>query len=178
MAYSAYFAAALILTAAPQAQAAATDPLGPARSGQLQCFTPDTSRKMCHALAGYTFAPGRAIQVRGDVLMAPTNLLIVMRTATSVEIRTGMVCGSVRARDIEASTFTIAGQPVPQQMVQLAGPQILSLLRSHIDQEVCATFAPNGSTITAQITIDGVAQPQTSETFIWVSPNEGYAVGP
>ena len=177
MASSAYFAAALILTAA-QSQAAETDPLGPARSGQLQCFTPDTSRKMCHALAGYTFGPGGAIQVRGAILMAPTNLLIVMRTSTSVEVRSDAVCGRVRARDIEASTFTIAGQPVPQQMVQLASPQILSVLRSHLDQEVCATFVPNGATFTTQLTIDGVAHPQISETFIWVRPNEGYAVGP
>jgi hypothetical protein len=177
MASSMYLTAALILAAA-QPVPAVTDPLEPARSGQLQCFTPDTSRKMCHALAGYTFGPGRAIQVRAAVLMAPTSLLIVMRTSTSADVRSGAVCGRARARDIEASTFTIAGQPVPQQMVQLASPQILSVMRSHLDQEVCSTFVPNGSTFTTQLTIDGVAHPEISETFIWVRPNEGYAVGP
>jgi hypothetical protein len=110
--------------------------------------------------------------------MAPSSLLIVMRASTPVEARSGAVCGNVRARDIEASTFTIAGQPVPQQMVQLASPQILSLLRSHIDKEVCAAFVPNGSSFTTELTVDGVAQPQGSESFIWVRPNEGYAVGP
>ena len=177
MTSSAYFTAALILAAA-QSVPAVTDPLGPARSGQLQCFVPDTSRKMCHALARYTWGPARAIQIRADILMAPTNLLIVMRTATSVELRSGAVCGRVRARDIEASTFTIAGRPVPQQMVQLVSPQILSLLRSHLDQEVCSTFVPNGPTFTTQLTIDGVARPEISETFIWVRPNDGYRVGP
>jgi hypothetical protein len=177
MTSSAYFTAALILAAAHSVPAV-TDPLGPARSGQLQCFVPDTARKMCHALARYTLGPGREIQIRADILMAPTNLLIVMRTATSVELRSGEVCGRVRARDIEASTFTIAGRPVPQQMVQLVSPQILSLLRSHLDQEVCSTFVPNGSTFTTQLTIDGVARPEVSETFIWVRPNDGYMVGP
>src|SRR4030095_11202521 len=123
----AYVTAALILAAA-QSVPGGTDPLRPARSGQLQCFVPDTSRKMCHALAAYTWGPASAIRVRGDILMAPTSLLIVMRTSTSVEVRSGQVCGQVRARDIEASTFTIAGSAVPQQMVQLASPQILSLL--------------------------------------------------
>jgi hypothetical protein len=94
-----------------------------------------------------------------------------------VEVRSGAVCGRVRARDIEASTFTIAGRPVPQQMVQFASPQILSVMRSHLNQEICATFVPTGSSFTAQVTIDGVAQPET-ETFIWVRPNEGYTVGP
>jgi hypothetical protein len=169
--------AALILAAA-QSVPAVTDPLGPARPGQLQCFAPDTSRKMCRALAGYTWSPAGAIQVRGETLMAPAELLIVMRTSTSVEVRSGAVCGLVRARDIEASTFTIAGRPVPQQMVQFASPQILSVLRSHINKEVCATFVPNGSSFTAQLTIDGVAQPQVSETFIWVRPSDGYRVGP
>lgn len=110
--------------------------------------------------------------------MAPSELLIVMRTSTSVEVRSGAVCGSVRARDIEASTFTIAGQSVPQQMVQFASPQILSVLRSHIDKEVCAAFVPNGSSFSTQLTVDGVDQPQVSETFIWVRPNDGYKVGP
>jgi hypothetical protein len=168
--------AALILAAAPSAPVA-TDPLGPARSGQLQCFTPDTSRKVCRALAAYTPGPARAIQVRADILMAPASLLIVMQTSTAVEVRSGAVCGHVRARDIEASTFTVAGQPVPQQLVQLTSPQILSVLSSHINREICATFVPNGSSSRTELTIDGVAHP-VSETFIWVSPNEGYAVGP
>lgn len=177
MTSSVYFTAALILAAA-QSVPAATDPLGPARSGQLQCFTPDTSRKVCSALAAYTLGPASAVQVRGDILMAPASLLIVMRTSTSVEVRSGAVCGRVRARDIEASTFTVAGRPVPQQMVQLASPQILSVMRSHLNQEICATFLSNGSSFGTQVTIDGVAHPEISETFIWVRPNEGYVVGP
>ncbi len=177
MASPVYFAAALIL-AATQAVSAVPDPLGPARSGQLQCFAPDPSRKMCRGLVGYTWGQAGAIRVRGDILMAPSELLIVMRTSTSVEVRSGAVCGQVRARDIAASTFTIAGQPVPQQMVQFASPQILSMLRSHIGKEVCATFVPNGSSFSTQLTVDGVDQPQVSETFIWVRPTDGYVVGP
>ena len=177
MASSMYFAAALILVAT-QAVSAVPDPLGPARSGQLQCVAPDTSRKTCGALAGYTWSPAGAIQARGEILMAPADLLIVMRTSTSVEVRSGAVCGRVLARDIEASTFTVAGRPVPQQMVQLASPQILSMLRSHTNKEVCATFVPNGSGFRTELTIDGVDQPQVSDTFIWVRPNDGYRVGP
>lgn len=177
MTSTAYLTAALILAAA-QPVPAGPNPLGPSRSGQLQCFVPDTSRKICHALVGYTWSPAGAIQVRAAVLMAPASLLIVMRSATSVEVRSGAVCGRVRASDIEASTFTIAGQPVPQQMVQFASPQILSMLRSHIGKDVCTTFVPEGSSFRTEMTMDGVAQPQASETFIWVRPNEGYAVGP
>ncbi len=177
MTSSVYVAAALILAAA-QSAPAVTDPLGPARSGQLQCFTPDTSRKVCDALAAYTFGPASAMQVRADILMAPASLLIVMRTSTSVEVRSGAICGRVRARDIEAATFTIAGRPVPQQMVQLASPQILSVMRSHLNQQICATFVPNGASFRTEVAIDGAARPDISDTFIWVRPNEGYAVGP
>jgi hypothetical protein len=172
-----YLTAALILAAA-QSAPSAPNPLAPARSGQLQCFTPAPSRKVCGALAAYTFGPAGAIQVRADVLMAPASLLIVMRTSTAVEVRSGAVCGRVRAADIQASTFTVAGRPVPQQMVQLMSPQILSVMSSHINQEICATFVPNGPGFTTQITIDGTAHPEVSDTFIWVRPNEGYTVGP
>jgi hypothetical protein len=177
MTSSIYFTAALIL-AASQSVPAVRDPLGPARSGQLQCFTPDPSRKTCGALAGYTWTQTGAIRARADILMAPASLLIVMRTSTFIDVRSGAVCGRVRARDIEASTFTIAGAAVPQQMVQLASPQILSVMGSHINQEICATFVPNGAGFTTQLTIDGVAHPEISRTFIWVRPDEGYAVAP
>ena len=177
MTSSVYLSAALILAAA-QSAPAVTDPLGPARSGQLQCFSPDISRKMCNALARYTWGPTNTILTSADILMAPASLLIVMRTSSSVEVRSGAVCGRVRARDIEAATFTIAGRPVPQQMVQLASPQILSVMRSHLNQEICATFVPNGATFRTEVAIDGAARPDISDTFIWVPPNEGYAVGP
>jgi hypothetical protein len=177
MTSSVYFTAALILAAA-QSVPAVTDPLGPARSGQLQCFAPDASRKICKALARYTQGPANGIRISADILMEPASLLVVMRASTSVEVRSGAVCGSVRARDIEASSFTIAGRPVPQQMVQLVSPQILSLMRSHLDQEICATFVPNGSSFKTEIAIDGVAHSDVSETFIWVRPNDGYVVGP
>ena len=110
--------------------------------------------------------------------MAPASLLIVMRTSTSVELRIDEVCGRARARDIEASTFTVAGQPVPQQLVQLTSPQVLSVMRSHLNQEICATFVPSGSGFRTQVTIDGMARPDISDAFIWVRPNEGYTVGP
>src|SRR6185503_8826542 len=97
MTSSAYLTAALILAAA-QSVPVGPSPLGPARSGQLQCFVPDTSRKMCHALVGYTWSPAGAIQARGHILMAPASLLIVMRSSTSVEVRAGAGCGRVRAR--------------------------------------------------------------------------------
>jgi hypothetical protein len=129
-------------------------------------------------LARYTWGPASAIRVTADILMAPASLLIVMRTSTSVEVRSGAVCGRARARDIEAATFTIAGSPVPQQMVQLASPQILSVMRRHIDREICATFVPNGPGFTTHVTIDGVAHPEISETFIWVRSSDGYVVGP
>src|SRR5262245_53705410 len=174
---SVFITAALILAAAPSVPTV-RDPLGPARSGQLQCFTPDPSRKTCGALAGYTWTPAGVIRVRADILMAPASLLIVMRASTSVEVRSGAVCGRVRARDIEGSTFTIAGRLVPQQMVQLASPQILSVMNGHINQEICATFVPSGRGFTTQLTIDGAAHPEISRTFIWVRPDEGYAVGP
>jgi hypothetical protein len=129
-------------------------------------------------LARYTWGSTNTILTSAEILMEPASLLIVMRTSTSVEVRSGAVCGRVRARDIEAATFTIAGRPVPQQMVQLASPQILSVMRSHLNQEICATFVPNGPGFATQVTIDGAARPDISDTFIWVRPNEGYAVGP
>jgi len=172
-----YLSAALILAAA-QAAPSVPDPLAPARSGQLQCFEPVVARKVCSALAAYTRGPRGAIQLTGDIMIAPTYPAPLMRTSVSVAVRSGAVCGSVRAGDIETSTVTIAGTRVPQQVAQLFHSQVLAMMGSHLDKEICATFVPDGSIFRTQMTIDGVAHPEMSRRVIWVSPNDGYVVGP
>src|SRR5580698_4644363 len=77
-----------VLVAAPD------DPLAPARVGELQCYTPDTVRKTCSALAGYTFGNG-GIDNQAEVLLSPKPI-IVMKTVSPVWVRACSVCGPLR----------------------------------------------------------------------------------
>ena len=53
-------AAALVITAAN------ADPLAKARTGELQCYRPNTEAKTCAVLSGYSFQ-GSAISNKADV---------------------------------------------------------------------------------------------------------------
>jgi hypothetical protein len=168
--------AAIILIAA-QVVPTATDPLLPARSGQMQCYSPDTSRKTCRALAQYKWSSDNKIENIAQVLISK-NGPVVMMTASPVTIRSGAVCGALRADDVRAAEFLVGGQPAPQQMADQIRTQLIPALSSQLGKEICTTYVPAGTGYSTKVSIDGVAHPEETDKVIGVGPNDGYAVAP
>jgi hypothetical protein len=168
---------ALVLVAAAQPGANSTDPLAPARLGQLQCYTPNIAKKTCHALAQYVWAADGSIQNPAEV-MIEENPLVVMKGSAPVVVRSGAVCGPFRAEDIQQATFTIAGNPAPPQLANQIRTQLLMASTDRLGKDICTTYVPDKGEYTAQITIDGVAHPELSDRMIWVKPDDGFKVGP
>jgi len=168
--------AAIILIAA-QVTPAATDPLLPARSGQGQCYAPDVARKTCRAFAQYKFSNDNKIENIAQVLISK-NGPVVMLTASPVTIRAGAVCSALRAEDVRAAGFVVAGQPASDAVAEQIRKQILPAFSSQLGKEICTTYVPADSGFTTKVTVDGVAHAEMMDKVIWVNPNDGYAVAP
>jgi hypothetical protein len=113
----------LFLLAGAAVQAPDSDPLLPARSGQLQCYSPDTSRKICHALAAYELdGEGRYVN-RAEIPLTADGS-VTMTTRTPVRIVAGAVCGTVGQADIEAAEVRASGAPVPADRAALVLRQV------------------------------------------------------
>lgn len=149
-------------------------PLEPARSGQLQCHSPNLARKTCAALAGYTFeADGRVLN-QAEVMLSPAPL-IVMRNILPVIVRDSAVCGDLAGLD--RATFTADGQPVEPGMADLIRTQVTAAF-AQVGKEACTTYTAQGDGWLATVTVDGVARPELNQTVVWVLPSDGYVVGP
>lgn len=151
-------------------------PLDEARKGNLQCYTPDTARKTCSSLAGYTFENGKILN-QAEVLVSSAPP-IVMKTVSPIEIRGDAVCGPLRRGDIESAEILVQGQVVNGADAASIKAQLESGLAARLEKEICTSYRKQGSVLVTGVTIAGVGQPEIKETVIWVKPSEGYRVAP
>lgn len=164
-------AAALVVTAAN------ADPLANAREGQLQCYKPDTARKSCGALSGYTFNKDGSISNQAQVLLSPQPL-VTMRTVSPVSMKGEAVCGVARKQDIDTATILVDGSPLPEDKAVEARNQISAAMQGLQGQEICTTYVAEGDHLITKITMNGQPKPEFTQTVIWVKPTDGYTVSP
>ncbi|MBA3048872.1 MAG: hypothetical protein KKG54_09850 [Alphaproteobacteria bacterium] len=165
---------ALLLALAVPAPLQDADPLVPARDGQLQCHSPDTARKTCTALAGYTFAADGTIANQAEVMLSSAPV-IIMRDVAPVVVRDGAVCGPMTG--FEDAVFTVDGQPAGPATAQMIRVQVTAAF-AQLGTEGCTTYSPQGEGWLAEAVIDGQPRPDLNQLLIWVSPSEGYSVRP
>ncbi len=167
----------LILTLALQAAApaASADPLGPARIGDLQCYRPDTVRKTCRALAGYSFGADGKILNRAEVLLQDSPP-VTMTTVSPVTVKDGAVCGPVSG--IDKAQIAFRGRRIPEADAVPIRAQIQQSMAETLGKEVCTTYRRSGDWWVATVTMDGVARPDMQDTVLWVPASAGYSVQP
>lgn len=165
---------ALTLALAGPAPVQAADPLAPAREGRLQCHSPDTARKTCAALAGYTFASDGTILNQSEVMVNPSPL-IVMRDSEPVYIRDGAVCG--RVGGFEDTVFLINGHPTEAATANMLRQRVVAAFDG-FGTEVCTTYVTEGDALRAEVAVDGQRRTELDQSLIWVSPADGYSVRP
>src|SRR5260221_465758 len=85
----------------PAFAASLPDPIAPAASGQLQCYSPDITRKTCSSLASYKPGANGTID-NGAVVLIWNDPVITMEIVSPIEVKASRVCGKVRGQDIDA----------------------------------------------------------------------------
>jgi hypothetical protein len=168
--------AVFIMAASAQA-ATLGPPLQPASEGKLQCYSPNTERRTCRSLAGYELKPDGTIANSATVLLA-SEPVVVMATVSQVTIKNGQVCGLVRREDVQNASFAIGGAPASPEQTSALRDRLTTAMASLFGVEACTTYETAAGTMTAQAYIGGVRRPEADQTVIWVSPSDGYKVGP
>lgn len=171
----------IALTLAALAAAAntvpATDPLAPALGGKLQCHTPDTTRKTCRSLAGYSRNADGSYTNKATVLLAPSPV-VTMAITTPVRVKAGAVCGTLAAEPIDAATIAVDGQTLAGDDDRNAKSQIKAAMQPILGQEICSRYTPAGDGFDVSGTVGGKPSPEGDQHMIWVSPADGYTVAP
>ncbi len=152
-------------------------PIAPAAEGNLQCYAPDPAHKTCQSLAGYVSRPDGSIDNIATVLVSRTPL-ITMTTHTPVTVQAERVCGSIRVQDLEAAEFTVNGDAATAAETIAMRRRMRAAMNNFVNHEICTAYLPWDASFIARASVDGVERPSMDQTVTWVSPNEGYRVGP
>jgi hypothetical protein len=149
-----------------------------ALAGQLQCVRPNVAARTCRSLVAYARQPDGAIVSTGSVLLAESPV-IVMRTTDHATIKAGRLCAVTERKDFAAEEFTINGEPASRGLTARLRQVVLVAMRRYIGREICELDVPQGGSFMATNFVDGALDPGvTAESFIWVSPSDGYTVAP
>ena len=151
--------------------------IAPGLQGQVQCYEPDTTRKVCRAVSAYLVNPDGTIDNPFEALIS-VDPVVTMLGTTRVTVRGNAVCGPMTRAELDRFVFTISGARVPDEQANRIRETIASSPGS-LANEVCTTYTPteNGA-FRADAVVDGVSSPEMAMQVIWVRPDEGYRVAP
>jgi len=162
---------ALSLTLAGPMLVQDSDPLAPARAGQVQCAQPDRGRRTCLAMIDHVFEADGTIRTRTRTVIAPAPL-IVLHSESVVTVRGDAVCQTIGGFD--DARLTVDGQPADPAVAGAVLSQIAAATASLRGQEACAVAIRTGGVWMTRTTINGQRQPELDVVYIWVSPADGY----
>ncbi|NML05322.1 hypothetical protein [Sphingomonas sp. G-3-2-10] len=168
------FEVGALLLAALTGQSA-PDPLAPAREGKLQCTAPNVAKKKCLAMSRYSATPGGYRNTTIVVISAAP--LITMELASDARIVGDAVCAQLRHEDILAATIAVEGQAMPAADAAPLIDRMAGGMKEMFGKTVCSRFRVEGEAMVSEAEIDGAPQPDMTMKFIWVGPEDGYAVG-
>ena len=149
------FALAAIVGAlgSPAAAASLPSPIAAASEGKLQCYSPTLATKSCQSMASYAAVASGGIVNPATVLISPAPL-ITMRTVTPVTIKANQVCGFIRASDIEAASFTIAGAAPTVAQTTFLRQKVAEAQKGVFGHEICTAYVPDGEALIAKAYVD------------------------
>lgn len=157
--------------------AAATNPIAPGLAGKLRCQQPNATAKTCRSIASYKDGGSGQYVVHSSIMLR-AEPFVVADSDTRAVVREGMLCGTITSADIDASKISMGGTPLDDAMAAMVKDRIKEGL-PNIDKEVCSAFAADATgALTATPVIDGKADAEKTQPYIWVAPEDGYKVGP
>jgi hypothetical protein len=151
-------------------------PIAEANSGKMQCYSPNVAKKTCQSLGIYK--PGKGVIDNIAIVLVAPQPLVVMETVSPVAVKKGKVCGPLRAEDIDASKITADGKAVESQQATAIRQQLKAALKDMLGREVCTAYLPKDGMLLARASLGGVEKPELDQKVIWVSPADGYKIGP
>lgn len=159
------------------AQETPVDVLAAARSGLLECYSPNTDAKTCRALTTFAFEGEGGAALNSAEVVLGESPLIVMRARSPVTVTANTVCGVFGPEHVEAATFVIDGEPADDETNAGIRETMVAQMGDLLGQEICTTYAATETGMMGDVTIGGAPAGEPPEPVIWVSPDAGYRAG-
>lgn len=157
----------------PQAPA---DPLAPAREGKLRCVAPNAAKLTCRSIIRYRVEDDGSFDATVTGLISRDST-VLLRYKTFGRVEQGGVCAMMRTGDFQNGMLLSNGKPLAPNADNAMRLQVLDAMQPMQGKKRCYQDRTEDGVTRSVITLDGIAHPELSQTVVWVSPRDGYAVG-
>ena len=166
---------ALLISAGAVTPTAPANPLAKAEEGLLQCYRPDVTKKTCQSIASYRRTGADAFDNKAVI---PLGNGATLETHTLVTLKSGAVCGFVRAEDLLAGTLRLHDEVLPAEQAKPILERIAQTEAPLAGKEICTQYEASGADFITRITVAGADRPDQHIAVKWISPSDGYTVTP
>lgn len=156
-----------------------SDPLAPARSGQVLCFEPDPAARTCLGQARYRWMPDDT--VASDLIVRVSRFPITVHSTATVHMRGLSECSAVGNASAQITAIYEEGQPLQGSDFDEAR----DLLGGAIDigigpgRELCLTHEVQAdNTLRLVAYVDGRRRADLDSAARWVDPTDGWRLAP
>jgi hypothetical protein len=152
-------------------------PLEPANAGMLLCILPDEpAEKFCASLVQYLPGEGGVIETFEQAMLGDDSP-ISWEGSYPQALEDGRICN--RMLPEHAAAFRMSdGTGAEAILVKLARQYMVALARAMSGHDVCAGFETDADGVALTTWFDGQVSTLPVRRAIWVSPEDGYRVGP
>lgn len=168
---------AILLMAAAADAAPETDVLAQARAGRVLCVNPDPKSKTCSTIDTFVIAKDGAVTDVGELLIAADQPL-TLEVASTVQIDTALICGSMELADLKAGRVRFEGQPVSPDRNAAVLDVFVERLKPLAGRRVCEVLRLEDGQLRKFGQVGRVDVALPGKPVQWVSPTEGYKVAP
>lgn len=154
---------------------AQSDPLEPARRGQVHCDAPVSSdgRFTCESLTIYRFTPGGEIfsETRGRVDLGGEIGEVDLVVVDKVTIIDGMICGDFDTEAVRAARFERDGQSFSHPLLAELRSVMIAKMTAMGFRTVCNELVGSDEAHRSIIYLDGTVNSYFSSDARWLSPD-------
>ena len=152
--------------------------MAPASQGKLQCLSPIESSKTCDSLSKISqVAPGR-YRYEAELLYDADGPVLVTERGV-VTIQGAKICETIRLPQIDTYTFKVGGVPATTAQTARYRAHFKKTFAPLAGQSLCSTITPEEDGLHAiESYVGGRRVPGLDYSMKWVSPNDGWKVGP
>lgn len=141
----------------------------------MQCYEPDEAAKTCESIASYRRNPDGSYT--NTALFAFMNSpLGTIEIDTLVRIKSGAVCGAIRAGDVARTKVSLSGEPAPVENADKIRSALATGWEALIDKEMCTRYMHVGTSMFALVSMGEKRLSASDQEVKWIKANDGWSV--
>lgn len=168
--------AVLLILAGANVQAE-VDVLAQSKSGKVLCSNPDAATKTCSSITSFSASTDGSVIETTEFLLTPAQPL-TLTMSTGIQVAGETFCGALALDDLRRGKVRLSGEPLPADRHSLMLERFEATMGPLVGKKACDAIRLENDGLVKYGQVEGIDLKLPGKRVMWVSPVDGYKVGP